>query len=283
MKTAFCLLVAASALTAASSTPLYAAQSPSIELRVFASEAVRHPLQELGYEFEQKHPGVDIHYEFAATRVFAIGTLQGIPPDLFVSAGSKYQDQLTDAAFVNLYSKLAGDKLVAATSCEPPPCCEAPGVSAPASKSLVSSLLDQSVPVEVASPTLSTAGQLTAASFSKIGQRHGGDLERIMAHTTAKIDPGVVLHDVADRKAAIGIVYASQVTGLRRMGECVREIPLPREYAENTNFYVSVLNKTRFHFVTSREAKLDKELQRLYLSKHAQQVFAKWGFEPKAR
>lgn len=258
-----------------------ASTSTNTEIRVFASEALSRPLRQLGYQFERQHPGVDVHYEFAASGVFVTGILQGIPPDLFVSAGSKYQDMLTDAAFVNFYSTIAKDHLVAATPCSPPPCCEAPGVVGTKSikqSNLIEKLTDPTVRLVVASPTLSPGGQVTTRVFDMINKREPGALNKITDHAKEVMNPGLAAKDVVERKDSIGIVYASDVAALRREGECVREVPLPRRYSTDMSFTVSVLNKSRFHFVNAHRAKLDHELEQWYLSKTGRRVLKEWGF-----
>lgn len=270
-------------LLALAAVPGYSTASAhnNTEIRVFASEALARPLRQLGYEFERQHPGVNIHYEFGASGVFVTGILQGIPPDLFISSGSKYQDKLTDAAFVNLYSTIAHDHLVAATPCSPPPCCEAQGVvgtKAINQEDLIGKLMNQNVPLAIASPTLSPGGRMTMAVLQGINKQRPGALKQITGHANEVMNPGLVARDVVKRKVAIGIVYASQVAALRREGECVREIALPSEYRTDTAFTVSVLNKSRFHFVDARRAKLDHELENWYLSKTAKKVLKEWGF-----
>lgn len=258
-----------------------ASTSTHTEIRVFASEALARPLRQLGYEFERQHPGVDIHYEFGASGVFVTGILQGIPPDLFVSAGTKYQDQLTDAAFVNLYSTIAQDHLVAATPCSPPPCCEAPGVvgtKAIKQSNLIDKLTNPNVRLVVASPILSTGGQMTRHLFDMINKREPGALTKITGHANEVMNPGLAAKEVVGRKASIGIVYASDVAALRREGECVREVPLPGRYSADIPFTVAVLNKSRFHFVDARRTKLDHELEQWYLSKTGRRVLKEWGF-----
>ena len=270
-------------LLALAAVPGYAAASAhtNTEIRVFASEALARPLRQLGYEFEQQHPGVKIHYEFGASGVFVTGILQGIPPDLFLSSGSSYQDKLTDDAFVNLYSTVAHDHLVAATPCSPPPCCEAQGVVGTKSINkgdLIGKLMSQNVPLAIASPTLSHGGQMTMDMLKGINKQRPGALKKITDHAKEEMNPGLAAQDVVKRKVAIGIVYASQVAALRREGECVREIALPSAYSAATSFTVSVLNKSRFHFVDARRAKLDHELENWYLSKTGKRVLKEWGF-----
>ena len=255
-----------------------------IRVRVFASAAMEKPLRQLGYQFQKQHPNVAIHYEFAASRVFMIGIEQGIPPDLFVSAGEKYQDQLTNSASVNLFSTLAHDHLVAVTPCgPPPPCCEAQGVSDSSGiteKSLVTSLMNPDMVLTIASPTLSPAGQATIDIFKEMDKKRPGAYQKIMGHAKEVMDVDLVARAVAHRESNIGILYASQVTGLERQGECVREVPIPSSYHTQMPFTVSVLNKSRFHAVDAERKEVDKDLEALYLSKAGQKVLAEWGFAP---
>lgn len=273
------------AASAAADTGVARASTPTTEIRVFASVPMAGPLRELGYEFEKHHPAVNVHYEFAATGVFVTGIEQGIPPDLLVSAGDQYQEKLTAAASVNLYSTLARDHLVAVVPCEPPPCCSRRGVRAGAvtQGNLVARLMDANTKVIIASPTLSVAGQRTVSIFHAIAKERPGAFAKIMGHAREVMDVGDVVQAVAQRRDSIGIAYASQVLALRRQGECVRKIALPRAYRHEMPFTVSVLNKSRFHYVGARRKKLDQELEAFYLSKVGERTFADWGFVPAKR
>lgn len=254
------------------------AANATTEIRVFASVAMAGPLRELGFEFEKEHPNVDVHYEFAAAGVFVTGVQQGIPPDLLVSAGTRYQEQLTGEASVNLYSTLARDHMVAMTPCAPPPCCNNRGVgNTPmlSRKNLMKRLTDPSASLVIASPVLSPAGQKTQAIFKAMGE---GAYGKIMGHAKEVMDVGDVVQAVAHRRASIGIGYASQVLAMRRAGECVRSVALPSSDHTEMPFTVSVLNKSRFHAVDAERKKLDAELEALYLSRTGERAFADWGF-----
>lgn len=254
------------------------------EIRVFASVPMAGALRQLGVEFEKQHPNADVHYEFAAAGVFVTGIEQGIPPDLLVSAGTQYQEQLTSAASVNLYSTLAHDHLVAVTPCAPPPCCDRQGAKTSGAitpMNLISRLTEPGTSLVIASPTLSPAGQETVGLFKAIDQKRPGAFEKIMGHAHEVMDVGNVAQAVAHRNASLGIVYSSQVLALQRTGECVREVALPASYRANVPFTVSVLNASRFHAVDAQRKRLDKELETFYLSKLGERTFADWGFVAK--
>lgn len=281
MRTIFYFIVSAS-LFLFGAVSSASASSTFTEIRIFSSEALAKPVREIGYTFQREHPNVQLHYEFAASGVFVTGILQGIPPDLFLSAGTKYQDQLTEAGFINFPDTVAYSHLVAATSCYPPPCCEAPGY-APlriTQADLISRLMDPNIKLTIASPTLSTAGRYTEQLFRAIDRKTSGAFRTISKHAVYVLDAGLVARAIEHRDTNLGILYASQVAGLRREGKCVTTIPIPDIYNKQIPFAVSILNKSKFHFIGPERERLDKDLRNLYLSKTGQRIFAKWGFEP---
>lgn len=256
-----------------------ATASEFIEIRVFASEATAKPVKEIGYIFEKEHPKVQLHYEFTASRVFYIGIMQGIPPDLFISAGTKLQDRLSDAGFINFADTVAYSRLVVATTCFPPPCCRAPG-AIPLKlthANVLGHLMSAKGTLTVPSPVLSVAGRYTDTYFKNLERRMPEASDRIHKHAVYVMNPGLVARALEERNTQVGILYRSQVFGMRRVGLCVNAVPLPG--SPRIPFTVAVLNKSRFHFISPEREKLDKELKALYLSKTGQETFARWGFE----
>lgn len=249
------------------------------ELRIFASEAVARPVREVGYIFEKAHPNVQLHYEFTASRVFQIGIIQGIPPDLFISAGTKLQNSLTDIGYIDLADTVAYSRLVAATTCFPPPCCRAPGLIPLhlTRHNLWRYLISPNVKITAASPVLSVAGRYTESAFHAIAKRHRGEYRKIQGHTTEVLNPGLIEHLLETRQTQLGIIYASQAAEMRRIGECVNEVTLPD--SPRIPFTVSVLKPSKFHTVGVVRARLDHELKNLYISRTGQKIFEKWGFE----
>ena len=99
------LLVAAVALLLLGGAPATMAETDTtdtyIVVRIFAPAALERPLREIGYLFERQHPGVQLDYELSSSGMIEIGVLQGLQPDLFISAGQQYQDEVFAAAKTN--------------------------------------------------------------------------------------------------------------------------------------------------------------------------------------
>lgn len=277
-KKLFTTLAAASLVAFTMALPRPVSAHQYTEIRIFASGAVEKPIREIGYLFEKKHPNVQLHYEFADSRVFYIGIVQGIPPDLFVSAGTKLQNKLTDAAFINFADTVAYSRLDVASACEPPPCCRAPGEKpVDLEKASVNALIsDPGIDIAAPGATLSVAGQRFEHYLANHGKARSRSGREGLSHISHVVSPGIALRKVEQRETQLGVVYAAQVAGARRMGKCIRSKPIPGVRA--VPFTVAVLQKSKFHFVGPERARLDRELKSLYLSKTGQRIFEQWGF-----
>lgn len=284
MKTVYSI---AAALLMLISAPMVNAESNTTdtytEVRIFGSAALSRPLHEIGYIFEKEHPGVQLDYELSASGMMVNGILQGVPPDLFISAADKYQEAIIAAGKANFYEPIARDRLAVATQCLTPvyglKVATFPQVIT--EKNLISKLMDPSTKLTIASPTLSSAGQHAVKMFEAVDKKIPGALQNIMRHANVVLDTDWVARAVENHETNIGILYASQIEGLRREGKCVNEVQIPKEYdAPQMSFTVSEVLKGTGHALSPDGEKLNDELQALYLSKRGQDIFAKWGLMP---
>lgn len=252
-----------------------------ITIRIFASDAVAQPVRQIGYMFEKAHPNVKLDYEFAASGVFMPPITQGVPPDIFISSSRKEMNRLISLSFINFPRTVAYDYFAAATPCSNPVGhSRLPRVTA---SNLLHAIRASRVSLTIASPMLSPAGRDTVAMLRKMGADGAGPLPAIMSHTQEVIGPNFVLPKLISGQTDLGIVYASQVTGVWRTGVCLNEIPIARRYNRKVTFAVAVLKASQLHFVSSRRRRLDGEYASFLTSGKAQRIFAEWGFVPVRR
>ncbi|RZD14837.1 MAG: ABC transporter substrate-binding protein [Candidatus Acidulodesulfobacterium ferriphilum] len=241
-------------------------------IRIFASDAVAKPLHIIGNIFEKEHHGVKMNYEFSASGVFRVGILGGVPPDIYIASNEKYQDDLMEVAAINSYKVFAYDYLAAAT-----PYANQAGIT---KSNLISKLTNKNVSLTVASPNFSPAGHYTMDMFRAINKRHQGAFNKIADHANQLLSPALIMPLLKNDKTDIGILYASQLAGLKRCGMDINIIPISSQYNTRAKFTISILNKSPFHFVSHRREKLNKEFEKLLLSKTGQKILKQWGFSP---
>lgn len=68
--------------------------SDSGKLIVFAAASLTESLEKAGDQFKEKHPGVDITYNFDSSGTLKTQIQEGAQCDVFISAGQKQMDQL---------------------------------------------------------------------------------------------------------------------------------------------------------------------------------------------
>ncbi len=236
-------------------------------VRVWAPEALRGAVREIGYEFETLHPNVRITYEFAPSGVFYAGIVQGVPPDIVLTAGEAYQNKLTDGGLVNLYQTVAYDHIAAVARCG-----DAQALAGKLDAAYLRSMQGQ---VVMPNADLSSLGQQSTALFNGL------------AKSDPKAEAGVArvlgTDQVADAlkygSKRVGMMYASQTTEYKAQGLCLRTIALASGHYARVPFTVGVLNSVRFHFVGPRRKADNDQLAAFYRSKYALGVWRQWGLQ----
>ena len=255
-----------------------ASTQPHVTIRVFASDAIEQPLRRIGYVFEKEHPNAKLHYEFSASGVFYTAIVQGVPPDIFISSGSKYQNKLSGRSSINLPSTVGYDYLAVATPCRNPvQDASAPSVT---ESNVVQAMLGSNVRLAMADPELSPAGARAMKMFAKISATHRGAVRAMLARSRQVLSPAEVLNLVENGKADMGIVYASQITGRKKMGACIGGAMIPKKYNSRAEFTISILKKSKFHFVSANRRTLDRDYRDFVLSDKGQKILGEWGFVP---
>ncbi|MHB1566910.1 MAG: molybdate ABC transporter substrate-binding protein [Acidiferrobacter sp.] len=249
-----------------------------VTIRIFASDAVAQPVQQIGYLFEKAHPNVKLDYEFAASGVFMAPIKQGVPPDIFISSSNKEMNRLISLSFINFPQTIAYDYFAAATPCSNPVGhSRRPHVTA---SNLIQEIRAPNVKLAVASPMLSPAGRDTADMLAKMSANGAGPMVGILSHTQEVIGPNFILPQLISGKTDLGIVYASQVIGMKRAGMCVNDIPIAQRYNRKVKFSVAVLKASQLHVVGPVRKRLDAAYAGFLTSPKAQQIFKEWGFIP---
>lgn len=236
-------------------------------LRVWAPQALRQPVREIGYEFERLHPNVRITYEFAPSGVFYAGIVQGVPPDIVFMAGEAYQNKLTDSGYVNLYQTVAYDHVAAVARCG-----DAQALAGKLDAAYLRSMQGQLI--------------MPGADLSPLGKRSMELLDGL-TKSDPKAEAGIArvlgTDQVGDalryRSKRVGMMYASQITGYKAQGVCLRTVPLASGHYARVAFTVAVLNSVRFHFVGPRRKADNDQLAAFYRSKYALGVWRQWGLQ----
>src|SRR5215831_15299570 len=72
----------------------------STTLTVFAAASLRNVFGALGTTFEQEHPGVKVHFNFAGSQELRTQIENGAPADVFASADTRHMDLARSAGLV---------------------------------------------------------------------------------------------------------------------------------------------------------------------------------------
>ena len=72
--------------------------SREVELTVFAAASMQETLTEIGADYQEKHPGVTLVFNFDSSGTLKTQIEEGAECDVFISAGQKQMDQLDAAA-----------------------------------------------------------------------------------------------------------------------------------------------------------------------------------------
>ena len=258
---------------------VFQAADAHIRIRIFASDAVAQPLRQIGYMFEKAHPNVKLDYEFAASGIFMEAITQGVPPDIFISSSHREMNKLISLSFINFPQTIAYDYFIAASPCSNP--VENGRIPRITSENLLNQLRTAGVSVGIASPILSPAGRDTRNILNKMSAAGGaGFVQAVLSHVSESVGPNFIIPKIVAGKMDVGIVYASQVMGVKRAGGCVNAIPLGGKYNQKVKLSVAVLKASQLHFVGPVRKRLDTEYARFLTTGAAQHVFKEWGLVP---
>jgi molybdate transport system substrate-binding protein len=175
------------------------------ELTVSAAASLSGALPEIAKAFEQAHPGVTVHANFAGSSTLVQQIREGAPVDVFLSADESNVQKLVDAGDVaGTPTVFARNRL--AILVQPGNPKQIHGIADLARPGLVLSLCGPTVP----------AGRYAREIFAKAGVA--------VPETSQELDVKAVVSRVVLGEADAGVVY---VTDVRAAGERVSGIDIP--------------------------------------------------------
>ncbi len=182
-------------------------------LRLFMPGAFAQISASIRAAFARIEPEVELAFHaFVPSGILAGEIRAGAAADLYVSANTRYMDELFVDGFVITPTILAGNRLAIIVRPDGPPI------------GGLESLLDPSLTVVVPQPQTDPCGQYVAAMFREAG------IDRAMQ---ARLANGTLMYSrgsgdlpafLADGRATAGIFYASEAVAL---GDAVTVVPLP--------------------------------------------------------
>jgi molybdate transport system substrate-binding protein len=100
----------------AACTSTEAAETGHVEVVVSAASSLSGPFEEIGRRFEAEHPGTDLIFNFDSSSSLASQIEEGVPVDIFASAGERDADRARVAAgFDGALVELATNDMVIVT------------------------------------------------------------------------------------------------------------------------------------------------------------------------
>jgi len=177
------------------------------ELRVSAAMSLKEALAELEPEFEARHPGVDVVFNFAGSQILAGQIEEGAPVDVFAAADEPQMQRAIASGRVGPAQRFAKNRLVLITSLE------AVGISG------AGDLTRPGLRLVLAGPSV-PAGAYARAALQQLGVADAALANLVSNEENVR----GVLGKVSAGEADAGIVYATDVTPA--VAGKVRTLPL---------------------------------------------------------
>jgi molybdate transport system substrate-binding protein len=232
------------------STPAPSASSSSgSQVTVFAAASLTASFTEIGRQFEARHPGTTVRFNFAGSSDLVAQLQQGAPADVFASADTANMDKATGAGLVSgSPTSFATNSMMIAV----PP-------ENPAKVASFADLTEPSAQVVVCAPEVPCGAATTQV------ERNTGVTLKPVSEESSVTD---VLNKVTTGEADAGIVYLTDVQG---SAGGVQGIAIPaKDNAVNT-YPIGVLTG-------SASPALAQEFEALVVGPQGQQVLADAGF-----
>ncbi|CAN5609647.1 MAG: molybdate ABC transporter substrate-binding protein [Actinomycetota bacterium] len=237
------------------------------ELTVFAAASLMDAFEELGEDFEEENPGVEVSFNFTSSSTLATQIIQGAPADVFASAD---EAQMENAGNENL---LAGEPEIFAENREVvvvpegnPAGAEEFGDLAQPDIRLVLAL--EEVPAaEYAEKIIGNASEES---------EYGPDFEEAVLGNiiSREEDVRASVNRVVIGDADATFAYASDVTPSVR--DEVEVVEIPEDLQVVPTYPIAILEG-------SEEPEIARAWVDLVLSEDGQRILGKWGFEPVAQ
>jgi molybdate transport system substrate-binding protein len=245
--------------------PTSAKSTVSQSLTVFAASSLAEAFTELGKQFEAKHPGAKLIYNFAGSQQLARQLAQGAPADVFASANQEQMDAVIQAGRISAEqsSALVGNSLVVIFA--QPNLGNIRQLQDLASPGLKLVLADKNAPV----------GRYSLDFLEKASTRpdFGANFKDHVLKNVVSYEENVraVLTKISLGEADVGIVYTSDISQQAAHNVGVLEIP-------------DDLNMEAIYFIApvqdSQRADLARAFVNFVLTPKSQELLAKYGFQP---
>lgn len=246
------LLLSGCSKSESSNSPL---ESEKIKLTVAAAASLQDAAKEIEELYADKHPEVEITYNFASSGTLQKQIEEGAPADLFISAGKVQMDALEekDLIVAESHRDLLGNKLVLIT---------ARGVALKDFNGLTNPSIKK---ISIGTPETVPAGKYAQEALTSM-QLYDELLPKIVF---AK-DVRAVLNYVETGNVEAGLVYMSDTYGVDNI-EVVTAAP---EESHSPIVYPAAIVRA------SRNQSSAQAFLEFLSSPEASAVFTKYGFEP---
>lgn len=219
------------------------------ELTVFAASSLTGSFTELGEQFETRHQGVEVRFNFDGSSNLAAQIAEGAPADVFASADAKTMDRVAQSGAV------AGSPVVIATNTlrvvTPP--------GNPAGVTTLGDLAAPSVKTVVCAPQV-PCGAATRALLEAAGV----SVNPVSEEQSVADVLGKITNDTADA----GLVYATDVI---RAGESVESVEVDVAAGIVNRYPIAALD-------TATDAELARRFIDFVAGRDGRSVLAAAGF-----
>lgn len=230
-------------------------------LTVYAAASLTEAFLELGKSFEQLHPGVAVHFNFAGSQQLAVQLDLGANADVFASADLRWMDYARMKGLVARDAQIfAGNRLVVIVP-----------QTNPARIERLEDLSHKGIKFILAAPAV-PAGKYSRQALENLagapGFPPGYDL-RVLANLVSQEESvKSVVAKVQLGEADAGMVYQSDVTPVG--ASKVRVLPIPDRYNVIASYPIAVLK-------SARDPALAREFVRLVVADEGQSVLQRHG------
>jgi molybdate transport system substrate-binding protein len=231
-----------------------AAAQQSKQLTVSAAISLKDALDELGYLYEQRHPGTKITFNYSSSGTLQHQIEQGAPVDIFFSAGVKQMDALQAEGLLvpGARRDIVGNELV---------------LIVPAGAERVKGFADLADP-GVRTVAVGEPGTVPAGMYARQMFEHLGNLAAIEKKTVYAKDVRTVLTYVETGNAEAGIVYRTDAKSSTK----VRVVTTAPAGSHDPIVYPAAVLKG------SKRVAAARTFLEFLSSSEAGEIFAKYGF-----
>jgi molybdate transport system substrate-binding protein len=242
-----------------------AAQEPQT-LTVYAAASLTEALRDLGKALEQRHPDLNVQFNFAGSQQLATQLEQGAPADVFASADQRWMDYAKEKGLVEGESPVfARNRLVVIVP-----------LANPARIERLEDLSRRGTKVVLAASAV-PVGKYSRQAIANLAQAAGFPPEydqRVLANVVSQEETVKnVVAKVQLDEADAGFVYRSDVTP--PVSRQVRVFDIPDQFNVIASYPIAVLK-------SAKNAAAGRRFIALLLSADGQQVLRRHGLMPAA-